>query len=492
MAGIALALVVVVPQTALSQSLCFEDLDARSSVREADVRLGLPRRPPHGGSRRRTPSPGSLKIERTAGTVSTGGGNPVVHGGYAGCGERVRLGGDDSRARLSYARSQDWNPWRRLDGDPFAAEHFFDAEVEGPDDGPVQAGYALNMYAAEGRSPRLGGRGSTRNVTGSSFWLSGLDDRIRLRSSFGMDEPTIDNEAPLAHSHALEIEPMRFGADGSVFASFSYAEAEAGFAPGRGVDVPAGARTWSLGAGVRSDAVGMRLDYRRGRDNLGEDEWQATRAYDEWIGRIDLDAPIGGFLVPDLITFRGSVRSERDVYDDGFARDLQHHATAGWGVNMLWRDDGISAGLDLSGRMADDSALESAGVWPSQRLGLSLGTDAGDVRLFGRLYSERQRLAAALDEDLAMDYGGVLAAALFGQRLEGSVAYGRTAYYSATPALRWGLAAELDAIEVLGAESLWGWGEDVFALGRLESQFAEDAVGWQSEYTAKLVAGFRF
>ncbi len=490
---VALALVGAVPQAARGQSsLCVENLDAGSRLLESDVSLRLPRRPSGGGGGRRTPHPGSLSVERTAGALSLGGRNPAVHGGYAGCGEQVGVGGSESRARLSYARSEDWNPWRRLDGDPFAAEHFFDAEVEAADGGPVKAGTALNMYAAEAPASPYDGRRTTRSVTGSSFWLSGLDDRIKVKSSLGMDAPSAEGTAPMAQQHEVEVAPLRFGEDGSVFASLSYADADADFAAGSGTELQPDARAWNLGAGVRSNIVGVRLDYRRGRDNLNEDERQATRHYDEYTGRVSLDAPVGGVFVPDLITLRGSVRSDLEDYDDGLASNRLHNATAGWGINMLWREDVTSAGIDVSGRMADTSALENSGLLPSQRVGLSLDTDAGGVRLFGRLYSERQNVADTVDADAAMDYGGALAATLFGQRLEGSVAYGRTATYTYAPALRWGLAAELDAVELLGEDTFAGWGEDVFALGRLESHFAADPTGWQSEYVAKVVTGFRF
>ncbi|MBL8661134.1 MAG: hypothetical protein JNM75_15455 [Rhodospirillales bacterium] len=496
---VALALAAAVPQSARGQSsLCVEDLDAGSPMLESDVRLRLPRRPSNGGGDRDGAHPGSLSVERTAGALSLGGRNPTVHGVYAGCGERVEMGDSEGRSRLSYSRSQDWDPWRRLDGDPFAAEHFFDAEVEAADGGPVKVGTALNMYAAEtpGSRSRYNGiddRGTTRSVTGSSVWLSGLDDRIKIKSAFGMDAPGADGTSPLAQQHDVEVAPVRFGRNGEVFASLGYAEADAGFAAGSGTALAADARAWSLGAGVRADSVGVRLDYRRGRDNLAEDERLATRHYDEYSGRVSLEAPFGGVLVPDLITVRGSVRTDREDYDDGLASNRLHNASGGWGVNMLWRDgEATSAGIDVSGHMADTSALENAGLLPSQRLGLSLDTDAGPVRLFGRLYSERQSVATSVDADAAMDYGGALAAALFGQRLEGSVAYGRTATYTYAPALRWGLAAELDAVELVGRDVIAGWGEDVFALGRLESHFAADQTGWQSEYVAKVVAGFRF
>lgn len=488
----ALALVVAVPQGARSQAVCVDEFEVGSSLRDADVRLRLPDRPSRREPSEGTPRPGSGTVERTAGAVSTDGRNGVVHGGYRGCGERIQFDGADDGGRLSYVRSHDGDPWRRLDGDPFAAEHFFDAELEGPDGGPVSGGYALNAYAAESRSSPFSDRTTTRNVAGSTFWLNGLDERIQLTSSLGMDEPTADGTVPLAHRHEVDIEPLRFGDDGAVFANLSYAQGDAGFAAGRGAHVPADARAWSVGAGLRMDGATARLDYRRGRDNLDETQWQAIRSYQEWAGRVDLDAPLGGGLAPDLITLRGRTRTDRADHEDRFADARQRHATAGWGVNMLWRDDQAFGGIDVSGRVPDSGAVQTAGVLPSQRLGLSLGADVGDVRVSSRLYSERQSLAAAPNDDVAMDHGGALAAALFGQRLEGSMAYGRTATNAFVPALRWGLAAELDAVDLLGRDSFRLLGEDVFALGRLESNFAEDRAGWRADYIAKFVAGFRF
>jgi hypothetical protein len=484
-----LALAVAAPQAAVGQSLCVEDLDAPSSFFESDARIGARPRQPSRDRRRRGSEPGSVKIERTAGALDFGGHNPTVYGGYSGCGERVDLDHASGQTRLSYARSEDWNPWRRLNGDPFAAEHFFDAEVEAPGDGPLEAGYALNMYAAETEDPLFGGRQTTRNVTGSAFWLSGLDDRIKLSSSLGMDAPTGNGRAPLAQHHEVEVEPLRFGEDGALFFDFSYADADEGFSAGRGAYVPADARSWGFGGGVHSDGASVRLDYRRGRDNLSNDGALTTHALEEMAGRIELDSPIGGFLVPDLITLRGSLRDDREGEDGGSESDRLRHATAGWGINMLWRDDARQAGIDVSGQFADTSALASAGVLPSQRLGLSLGGDTGAVQLSGRLYSERQIVNAEQGVGAAMDYGGSLAATAFGQRLEGSLAYGRTVDYVLAPTLRWGLAAELDAGELFGRDFL---GQDLFALGRLESRFAEDVDGWRSDYTAKLVAGFRF
>lgn len=481
-AGIALALVGVVSATARGQSFCVEDLDIAAPAFEPGVRLGA------GKGRGRDGEDGEkrITIDRSAGALSLGGRNPTVHGGYNGCGERVGLA--SGRSRLSYARSEDWNPWRRLDGDAFATEHFLDATVEGPGDGPVEAGYALNMYAAEEQASPFGSRGSTRNVTGSEFWLSGLDDRIKLRSALGVDAATPDGEVPLAHHHELEIVPLRFGDGGEVFASLGYDQADVDFEAGHGAYLPPDERTFSAATGYRFDAASVRLDYRRGRDNLGDDEALTTNSYQEMAGRLAFEPSIDGLWLPDRISLRGSFRDEIEDFVDSGTTALRH-ATAGWGVNMLWRDDATYGGLDISGNAADSSALARAGVLPSQRVGVELGTGFEDVLLSGRLFSEWQDVSPDQGARAAMDYGGTLSAAAFGQKLEGSVAYGRTMEHAFDPALRWGLAAELDALELFGRKP---GDSGLFALGRLESQFAEDTTGWQSEYTAKVVAGFRF
>lgn len=484
-AGIALALAVAVSTPARSQSFCVANLDVAAPIFEPGARLG------DRNGRRRDGEGGANKItiDRSVGALSLNGRNPTVHGGYNGCGERVGLA--SGRTRLSYARSEDWNPWRRLGGDDFATEHFLDATVNGPQDGPVKAGYALNIYAAEERVSPLAARGSTRNVTGSEFWLSGLDDRIKLRSALGADAPTPDGELPLAHHHELEVVPLRFGNGsngGEMFASLGYDQADVNFEAGHGAYLAPDERTVHAATGYRSDIATVRLDYRQGRDNLSDDWDLATNAYREVVGRVAFDTLIGGLLLPDRISLRGSFRDETANYADRATAALRH-ATAGWGVNMLWRDDVTYGGLDISGNAADSSALARAGVLPSRRVGVELGTGYNDVLLSGRLFSEWQDVSPDQDARAAMDYGGTLSAAAFGQKLEGSLAYGRTTEHAFDPALRWGLAAEVNALELLNRAA----GDSrLFALGRLESQFAEDVAGWQSEYTAKVVAGFRF
>lgn len=482
-AGIALAVAVAVSSTARSQSFCVEDLDVAAPMIEPGVRLGDKK-----DARRRDGESGAnrITIDRSVGALSLGGRNPTVHGGYNGCGERVGL--SSGRTRLSYARSEDWNPWRRLDGDDFATEHFLDATVNGPQGGPVEAGYALNMYAAEERASPFGARGSTRNVTGSEFWLSGLDDRIKLRSALGADAPTPDGEVPLAHHHELEVVPLRFGDGSEVFANLGYDQADMDYEAGHNAYLPPDERTFSAATGYRSDLATVRFDYRQGRDNLSDDREFTTNSYRELVGRLALDTSLGGLLFPDRISLRGSVRNEVEDFVES-ETDALRHATAGWGVNMLWRDDTTYGGLDISGNTADGSALARAGVLPSRRVGVELGTGYDDVALSGRLFSEWQDVSPDQGARAAMDYGGTLTAAAFGQKLEGSLAYGRTVEHAFDPALRWGLAAELDALELLDREPSES---GLFALGRLESQFAEDTTGWQSEYTAKVVAGFRF
>ena len=498
LAGVALALAAAGSRPALGQPLCFEDLDATAAPARTEVRLGIPERPPPDRRDRRSKRSKSdpTAVKSTSGAVTLDGGNPAVYGGYVGCGERVDLAPSSAHGRLSYARSQDWDPWKRLDGDPFAAEHFLDAAVEAPSGKLVEGGYALNMYTRE--SPSSWGygndRATTRSVGGGAMWLSGFDERIRLDTALGMAEPTGDGDVSTAQRHALQVEPVRFGPDGALFANLSFTETDPGYMAGDGAVMQDDTRVWSVGTGLHTTGLKMQLNYRRGRDNLSDDAWRASRSYGEWIGQVDLDAPLGGLLAPDLISFHGNVRRDYQTCSDdlAIATDRQIHASSGWGVNMLWRDDRVSTGIDFSERLADDSALASAGVLPSQRLGLSLGAEAGDLGLSGRLYTERQRLARYHNEDVAMDYGGTLALALLGQRLEASTAYGRTIAHGMAPGLRWGLAAELDAIDLFGPVRSNRWVEDVFALGRLESQFAEDTTGWRSTYIAKVVAGFHF